>query len=226
MSSGKTNQMKDNPLLGLLYALPLDLKVKIFQMAIQSHMATWSMDHKGNFQESLALLNSTLNFGYTELKGDHRDGFWVWHERVLYPDHPDHHDHHDHRGNEGHKVNEDYEDEWFHVHSTLCNKVDRYEEIYLPHHFNNHLFWKREWRDKPDYYWYCEDCRCAKCDLVQDAKLRYDTCKKIQRSKVVRERCTRILEGMSVNFAATIPQRFMVERAMELVDDHYLNDPE
>ena len=222
MSSSKTTQMIDNPLLGRLYALPLDLKVKVFQMAVQSHMAQWFMDHKGSFKGSLALLNSTLNFGYTELKGDYGDGFWVWHERVLYPDHPDHRDVSGGRS----KVNEDYEDEWFYMHSTLCDKVEGYEEVYLPPHFAERPFWKREWRDKPDYYWYCEDCRCTRCDFVKDAKLKYDACKKIQRSKVVRERCTRILEGLSVNYSAATPQRFMVERAMELVDDHYLNDPE
>jgi hypothetical protein len=209
MSSDKTNQMKDNPLLGRLYDLPIDLKVKIFQMAIQSNMAQWLMDHKGGFGSSLALLDSTLNLGYIELKGYHKDGFWAGTQRPEQ---------------------EGYEDAWYFMHSPLCNKIDGYEEVYLPPHFNNfnnyHRFWKREWRDKPDYYWYCDRCRCTECDLVKDAKLEHDASKKRQRSKVVRERCTRILEGMSADLSAAAPQRFMVERAIELVDNHYLNDPE
>jgi hypothetical protein len=189
-----------------LYSLPLDLKVKIFQMAVKSNLDQWHQDHQEIFAMSRALLDSTVNFGYTELKGDHRDGYWVWHEP----------------GDDG-SIRPGHEDDWYYMHSTLCDKLEGYDEVYLPHPQDNHGFWMREWRDQPDTYWYCEDCRCSKCDQVKDAKSKYETLKREQREKVVKERCTRILEECSL---ATSPQRFMVERAIELVDNHYLNDPE
>ena len=118
---------------------------------------------------------------------------------------------------------DNHEDDWYYMHSTLCDKIEEYDEVYLPHPQDNHEFWMREFRDQPDTYWYCGECRCSKCDQVKGAKLRYETCKKEQLQKVVKERCTRILENCSMD---TIPQRFMVERAIELVDNHYLNDRE
>jgi hypothetical protein len=201
-------ETKDNSLNNLLYSLPLELKIKIFQMSVQSNLEQWLRDHKGNFKGSLDFLDSTINFGYTELKGEHRDGFWVWYEE------------------DGLVTREDlekHEDGRYFQHSTLCDKIDGYDEVYLPHPQDNHEFWMREWRDQVDTYWYCEDCRCFKCDQVKAAKGKYEILKNKQREEVVKERCTRILEECSM---ATTSQRFMVERAIELVDNHYLNDPE
>jgi len=190
-----------------LYNLPLDLKVKIFQMSVQSNMERWFQDHGKNFRTTLGRIDCATNHGYTDLKGDHKDGFWVFHDQ--YDQHM--------------FALADNEDDRYFMHSTLCDRLEGYDEVYLPRHFDNNGFWKREWRDKPDYYWYSEHCRCSRCDQVKDSKLKYETCKKTQRSKLLQERCTRILEGCSM---ATTPQRFMVERAIELVDNHYMNDPE
>ena len=199
-------ETKDNSLNNLLYSLPLDLKIKIFQMSVQSNMEQWLKDHKGDFRGSLDLIYCVTNQGHTELKGHHKDGFWAWHDGDL-----------DDPGEETH------EDDWYFMHSTLCDRIEGYDEVYLPHPQDNHEFWMREWRDQVDTYWYCEDCRCSKCDQVKEAKSKYETLKRKQREKVVKERCTRILEECSM---ATTSQRFMVERAIELVDNHYLNDPE
>ena len=195
------HKTKENSFGTRLYTLPLDLKIKIFQMSVQGNMNDWLEDHQDRFQGTLTLLDYETNTGFIDLKCDYKDGFWVKYEWIR----------------ESYLLHED--DRYF-SHSTLCDKTD-ISETYLPLSLNNYEYRHREWKDKPDNYWYSETCRCEECDKVKDAQKEYQCF--LERQKEKSESCTRILRDCVLS---SPPHRYMVERAIEIVDNHYLNDPE
>ena len=192
-----------------LYNLPLDLKIKIYQMSVQENMVRWLADHQESFTNSLSLINRDTNMGYIDLKGEYKDGFWVNNNGVL---------------RHGLGV-VDPEDSWYFSHVSLCDKTALgYEEVYIPRHFMEQytdytcrIYRNREWVDQPDYHWYSTICRCNRCDKVKEAKKVYEQTKSDHKS----ERCTRILRECTMSGPS---HRYIVERAIEIVENHYLND--
>ena len=177
----------------MLYSLPLDIKIKIFQMAVFANIVEWGgKEHKKNFKKTVEFINPNIYNSKT-------DSITIYEDSFLYPIY------HKRFDNNGFMFS------WYRESWTTCKDrrlgwslqhnmyyLEKLEDIIDPEfkiRFNplcqrkvqtksqegikdlplNRRRWTvlpediraREWSNKFGYYWYHEKCRCRKCDRVR-----------------------------------------------------------
>lgn len=177
----------------MLYSLPLDLKIKIFQMAVFANIIELGgKEHKKNFKKTVEFINPNIYNSKT-------DSITIYDDPFLYPIY------HKRFDNNGFMFS------WYRESWTTCKDrhlgwslqhnmyhLEKLEDIIDPEfkiRFNplcqrkvqtksqegikdlrlNRRRWTvlpedirtREWSNKFGYYWYHEKCRCRKCDRVR-----------------------------------------------------------
>ena len=133
-----------------LYGLPIDIKIKIFQIAIKANMQEWKLEHSNNYFSSihniqwmgkLCMINTSSEELYAATYA-HRN-------RSIYTN-------------------------YFQGVFTMKNKqpCDYYENIndVTTYEIENNVYDEINIRgnlDKPNQYWAANKCRCLTCDLVR-----------------------------------------------------------
>jgi hypothetical protein len=171
----KQKEVTQEKVLSKLYELPLDIKIKIFHMAIASHMISWKQSHEEDNEESVEDIGSEWSLEYDTMRMR-----WMWIMRWFGPTDRDpfsdfdwsfstlcYKNFHlqDYKGRGGKLF-------WF----GYCKTKKQYDELegvkqypieYNPH---DHAYIEgRQVYDKPGYFWCHEKCRCKRCDFVRFA---------------------------------------------------------
>lgn len=178
----------------MLYSLPLDIKIKIFQMAVYTNIVEWGgKEHKKNFKKTVAFINpneynsktdrleEAWHYTFTTYAISHRrfDDYgnkFSWY-RESFCSCKDRRRGWSEKHNIYHldKIEDDIEPE-FRVRLTpLCQRKAKtslqegIKDLQLDRWFNilPEDIRTREWTNKPGYYWYHEKCRCRMCDRVR-----------------------------------------------------------
>lgn len=123
-----------------IYSLPLEIKIKIYQMAIQKNMFEWNLEHMKNNRKTLEFFTNIPSNYSNENK------YSCWnlindnHHRYYYK----------------------------HICHINVKKPGQpgIRSIYIDDNIDESIDY-REWIGDPDYYWYHDKCRCRDCDLVR-----------------------------------------------------------
>ena len=152
-----------------LYELPLDIKIKIFQMAVESHMYSWCdkfhMMHMKYLEElfrDIWWFRLTGPTGYDE----------VTMPRIDFD--------HKKQGIKQHWERNFIQEPWEKINllylkkKKLCRKnVDENEHTRIQSIYSREgsiipsKILAREWANNPNYYWVHEKCRCSHCDFIR-----------------------------------------------------------
>lgn len=136
-----------------LYTLPLDIKIKIYQMAIINHMNDWNINHMYASHNTLLFIENnnrdTLHFNLDERAIAARVKYLNPDSRWAFP----------------------YDFPIYHK-KTLCQKKvkgtsqDGIKSVFIGDNMNEQIDY-RQWTNWSNYYWYHNKCRCKTCDLVR-----------------------------------------------------------
>ena len=154
----KQKELKQKEVLDNLYSLPLDIKIKIYQMAMSTHLKEWTNDHKSISWSLRRKLNpneaccADLDiWNFIELE-----------DRINTQD-------------------RDYY-KYSSYKNTVCSTIVRYhvydnleeykidDDDELQEYYNEGYFddiFSHEWSNKKKHYWTHKKCRCFDCDLVR-----------------------------------------------------------
>lgn len=146
--------IRKNKIIKNLYTLPLDIKIKIFQMIIVNHMNEWYVKHIYSVHNSLLFIDDIDGFNfyghmrhtkkYRQINPDSR---WLFYNR-----------------NENGILIYDKK--------TICEKKIKessqngIKSVFIGDNINEHIDY-RQWSNWLNHYWYHEKCRCKTCDLVR-----------------------------------------------------------
>jgi len=143
----------------ILYKLPKDLKVYIFQLAIQSNMNEWLLTHQRGMPSTLSFINTTK--GYIPRNDKHSS--WLINTDTL-------------------SFSNEYQ--YWYRQKCIRNVKKRDQSGIISLSIPDNLYEEidsRMWSNIPDVYWYHNDCRCSKCDKVRIIGYRnlssYEKCK-------------------------------------------------
>ena len=132
-----------------LYGLPLDIKIRIFQMAINEHMDEWKLEHLSQFASPLYDIiwmgRCHINFSSSINEMNQWNYFddVFTSKKIKLCDYVN--------------ILNDHSDVLIREKVTIYEIENNvYDEIYI-----------RGILDKPNQYWAANKCRCFKCDLVR-----------------------------------------------------------
>jgi len=188
---GKIKQVKSShksrnqqQVLDNLYNLPLNIKIKIYGMCIETHMEEWEQDSREKMESSFTLIESAeywpecynqreierMNHGW-DYWGDvegFRTGYFYkqelqircfWHDDVIKS--PWHQ----------HKVLIPCHE----MNLSICNDgnidEDKVEDFYIDtEKITDEIYCQirnREWIDRDNLFWAAKKCRCLQCDIIR-----------------------------------------------------------
>ena len=154
----KQKELKQKEVLDNLYSLPLDIKIKIYQMAMSTHLKEWTNEHKSISWS----LRSKLNPNEACCADLDIWNFIELEDRIN-------------------TQNRDYY-KYSSYKNTVCSTIFRYhvydnleeykidDDDELQEYYNEGYFedlCSHEWSNKKKYYWTHKKCRCFDCDLVR-----------------------------------------------------------
>ena len=155
------NNIKLDKLKKDIYRLPFDIKCKIFQMAMLTHISMWVMELRPKF-----------GFVKTEFY-DMNKGIGYYDDNGF----PHHFTHANSKSNIGweRKVNTWKSLDFWNIRNRLpCNKNVKTSEqkgiisVYIsPDKDKTELVKYREFCNNPNYFWTHYKCRCYECDLIR-----------------------------------------------------------
>ena len=140
-----------------IYFLPLEIKIKIYQMAIQKHMYEWSFEHMKNNRKVLKFLTNTPS----DYSDENKYSCW---NLVIDDNNDDNDDNNDNNDN-----NDNYHSYYYkHICHRNVKKTGQpgIRSIYIDDNIDERIDY-REWIGDADYYWYHDKCRCRDCDHVR-----------------------------------------------------------
>jgi hypothetical protein len=152
------NKIKLDKLKKDIYRLPFDIKCKIFQMAMLTHISMWLMDLRPKFgfvkQE---FFDSAKGLGYYD-----DNGFPQYFTFANYKSHTG-------------KINTWKSLDFWNIRNRLpCNKNVKTNEqrgiisVYIsPDKEKPELVKYREFSNTPNHFWTHYKCRCYECDLIR-----------------------------------------------------------
>ena len=149
----KLNQLKKD-----IYRLPFDIKCKIFQMAMLTHISMWVMDLRPKFRfVKQEFFDSSKGLGYYDDNG--------------FPHHFTFANYKSHTG----KINIWKSLDFWNIRNSLpCNKNVKTSEqrgiisVYIsPDKEKPELVKYREFSNTPNHFWTHYKCRCYECDLIR-----------------------------------------------------------
>lgn len=149
--------IKEKKIIENLYTLPLDIKIKIFQMIIMSNMNDWNINHMYCLRNSLLFIEDRDGFSvYGDNRYTKKYRYLNAESRWLY-------------------LNRDVP---MYDKKTLCQKKvkeyyqDGIKSVFISNNMNE-LIDYRQWSNWSNQYWYHEKCRCKTCDLVRITGINY-----------------------------------------------------
>tara|TARA_Y100000389_G_scaffold197664_1_gene232705 strand:+ start:359 stop:1213 length:855 start_codon:yes stop_codon:yes gene_type:complete len=188
--------MEDKNFNDMLYSLPLDLKVKIFQIAVLTNMVEWGeKEHNKNFKKTVNFINPNRYNSTTDHMTETDSGYYTintyaidyrrfddygnkfsWYRESFWSCKDRRRD-----WSEKHNmyylenIEDDIEPEFRVRFNSLCQRKAKtslqegIKDVQLDRTFQERPedIRTREWTNKPRYYWYHEKCRCRMCDRVR-----------------------------------------------------------
>ena len=131
-----------------LYNLPLDLKVKIFSMAINNNLNIWKNLHMKPYLKTISIFDDIHISSQEDVKGRNHltwisDAAGFAQEEVSF--------------------------RHVHVCEHRASKPSQNHivDVYIPYLPTLFPIIHRMWSNKVDYYWYHTTCRCKQCDMVR-----------------------------------------------------------
>ena len=144
-----------------LYTLPLDIKIKIFQMSIESSIESWKNLHKINMKinldfisiGSMDYLNHRSRHNFSQSPSEQENPNSEWLIRAEDVNNSSRYSF----NNICERAVRSHEQEG--IQSMYLGRYERYE---IPEEISH-----REWSNRRLIFWYHDTCRCITCDRVR-----------------------------------------------------------